>query len=77
MVLGISVAMVVGFVLGRISRRDLEQEERAGDFTAPPIAPIPHPTDQIEPPAPPIAPIPHPTDQIEPNDGKLNWAPYD
>ena len=42
MVLEISVAMAVGFVLGRIwqIRCDLEQE-RDGDFTPPPIARIP------------------------------------
>jgi hypothetical protein len=42
MVLEISVAMAVGFVLGRIwqIRCDLEQE-RAGDFTPPPIGRIP------------------------------------
>jgi hypothetical protein len=42
MVLEISVAMAVGFVLGRIwqIRCDLEQE-RTGDFTPPPIARIP------------------------------------
>ena len=44
MVLEISIAMAVGFVLGRIwqIRCDLEQE-RAGSFTPPPIARIPHP----------------------------------
>ena len=42
MVLEISVAMAVGFVLGRIwqIRCDLEQE-RTGDFIPPPIARIP------------------------------------
>jgi hypothetical protein len=42
MVLEISVAMAVGFVLGRIwqIRCDLEQE-RAGDFTPPSIGRIP------------------------------------
>jgi len=42
MVFQISVAMAIGFVLGRIwqIRCDLEQE-RAGHFTAPPIARIP------------------------------------
>jgi hypothetical protein len=44
MVLEILVAMAVGFVLGRIwqIRCDLEQQ-RAGGFTAPPIARIPSP----------------------------------
>jgi len=44
MVLEISVAIAVGFVLGRIwqIRRDLEQG-RAGDFAPPPVARIPHP----------------------------------
>ena len=39
----ISIAMAIGFVLGRIwqIRSDLEQQ-RAGDFTPPPIA-RPHP----------------------------------
>jgi len=42
MVFEISVAMAIGFVLGRIwqIRCDLEQE-RVGGFTAPPIARIP------------------------------------
>ena len=42
MVFEIAVAMAIGFVLGRIwqIRCDLEQE-RAGVFTAPPIAHIP------------------------------------
>jgi hypothetical protein len=42
MVFEISVAMAIGFVLGRIwqIRCDLEQQ-RAGGFTAPPIARIP------------------------------------
>lgn len=40
----ISIAMAVGFVIGRVwqIRCDLEQE-RAGGFTAPPVARIPHP----------------------------------
>ena len=40
----ISVAMAIGFVLGRIwqIRSDLEQQ-RAGDFAAPPIARITRP----------------------------------
>jgi hypothetical protein len=40
----ISIAMAVGFVIGRIwqIRCDLEQE-RASGFKAPPIARIPHP----------------------------------
>ena len=40
----ISVAMAIGFVLGRIwqIRYDLEQE-RAGVLTAPPVARIPRP----------------------------------
>ena len=40
----ISVAMAIGFVLGRIwqIRCDLEQE-RTGVFTAPPVARIPQP----------------------------------
>jgi len=44
MVFQISVAMAVGFVLGRIwqIRCDLEQQRDVG-FTAPPIARIPHP----------------------------------
>jgi hypothetical protein len=44
MVFQISVAMAVGFVLGRIwqIRCDLE-EQRAGGFTVPPVARIPHP----------------------------------
>jgi hypothetical protein len=44
MVFEISVAMAIGFVLGRIwqIRCDLEQV-RAGGFTAPPIARIPRP----------------------------------
>ena len=44
MVFQISVAIAVGFILGRIwqIRCDLEQQ-RAGGFTAPPIARIPHP----------------------------------
>ncbi len=44
MVFEISVAMAIGFVLGRIwqIRCDLE-EQRGGGFTAPPIARIPHP----------------------------------
>jgi hypothetical protein len=44
MVFQISVAMAVGFVLGRIwqIRCDLEQRRDVG-FTAPPIATIPHP----------------------------------
>ena len=44
MVFQISVAMAIGFVLGRIwqIRCDLEQQ-RAGGFTAPPMARIPHP----------------------------------
>ncbi len=44
MVFEISVAMAIGFVLGRIwqIRCDLEQQ-RAGCFTAPPIARIPRP----------------------------------
>ena len=44
MVSEISVAMAIGFVLGRIwqIRCDLEQE-RAGGFTAPPVARIPRP----------------------------------
>jgi hypothetical protein len=43
MVFEVSVAMTIGFVLGRIwqIRCDLEQQ-RAGGFTAPPIARIPH-----------------------------------
>jgi len=44
MVFEISVAMAVGFILGRIwqIRCDLE-EQRDGGFTAPPIARIPSP----------------------------------
>jgi hypothetical protein len=44
MVFEISVAMAIGFVLGRIwqIRCDLAQQ-RAGGFTAPPIARIPRP----------------------------------
>jgi len=44
MVFEISVAMAIGFVLGRIwqIRSDLEQQ-RAGDFAAPPIARITRP----------------------------------
>jgi hypothetical protein len=44
MAVQISVAMAVGFVLGRIwqIRSDLEQE-RAGVFKGPPIAGIPFP----------------------------------
>ena len=44
MVFEISVAMAIGFVLGRIwqIRCDLEQE-RVGGLTAPPIARIPGP----------------------------------
>jgi hypothetical protein len=44
MVFQISVAMAIGFVLGRIwqIRCDLEQQ-RAGGSTAPPIARIPRP----------------------------------
>jgi hypothetical protein len=44
MVFEISVAMAIGFGLGRIwqIRCDLEQQ-RAGGFTVPPIARIPHP----------------------------------
>ena len=44
MVFEISLAMAIGFVLGRIwqIRCDLEQE-RAGGFTAPPVARIPRP----------------------------------
>jgi len=44
MVSEISVAMAIGFVLGRIwqIRCDLEQQ-RAGGFTPPSIARIPHP----------------------------------
>jgi hypothetical protein len=44
MVFEISVAMAIGFVLGRIwqIRCDLEQE-RAGGFAAPPVARIPRP----------------------------------
>jgi hypothetical protein len=44
MVFVISIAMAAGFVLGRIwqIRCDLEQQ-RAGGFTVPPIARIPHP----------------------------------
>jgi hypothetical protein len=40
----ISIAMAVGFIIGRIwqIRGDLEQE-RAGGFTAPPVARIPRP----------------------------------
>jgi hypothetical protein len=43
-VLEISLAMAIGFVVGRIwqIRCDLEQE-RAGGFTAPPTARIPRP----------------------------------
>jgi hypothetical protein len=61
MVLEISVAMAVGFILGRIWRigRDSEQK-RAADFTPPPVVRIPHPANQVE-----------------PHDVKLNWAPYD
>lgn len=48
MVLEISVAMAIGFVLGRIwqIRCDLEsdlKQGRVGGFTAPPIARIPRP----------------------------------
>jgi len=44
MVFEISVAMAIGFALGRIwqIRSDLEQQ-RAGDFAAPPIARITRP----------------------------------
>jgi hypothetical protein len=44
MVFEISVAMAIGFVLGRIwqIRCDWEQE-RLGGFTAPPIARVPRP----------------------------------
>ena len=44
MVFEISLAMAIGFVLGRIwqIRCDLEQE-RAGGFTAPPVARMPRP----------------------------------
>ena len=44
MIFEISVAMAIGFVLGRIwqIRCDLEQE-RASGFTAPPVARIPRP----------------------------------
>ena len=44
MVFEISVAMAIGFILGRIwqIRCDLEQQH-AGGFTAPPIAHIPRP----------------------------------
>ena len=44
MVFEISLAMAIGFVLGRIwqIRCDLEQE-RTGGFTAPPVARIPRP----------------------------------
>ena len=44
MVFEISLAMAIGFVLGRIwqIRCDLEQE-RASGFTAPPVARIPRP----------------------------------
>ena len=44
MVVEIGIAMAIGFVLGRIwqIRCDLEQQ-RAGGFTVPPIARIPHP----------------------------------
>src|SRR5262249_33095825 len=44
MVVEIGVAMAIGFVLGRIwqIRCDLEQQ-RAGGFTVPPVARIPHP----------------------------------
>jgi ABC-type proline/glycine betaine transport system permease subunit len=43
MVFAISVAMAIGFILGRIwqIRCDLE-EQRAVGFTVPPIARIPH-----------------------------------
>jgi hypothetical protein len=45
MAFGISVAMAIGFVLGRIwqIRSDLEQQ-RAGHFAVPPIAHIPRPS---------------------------------
>jgi hypothetical protein len=48
MVFQISVAMAIGFALGRIwqIRCDLEcdlEQERVGGFTAPPIARIPRP----------------------------------
>ena len=48
MVFEISVAMAIGFVLGRIwqIRCDLEcglEQERVGSFTTPPIARIPRP----------------------------------
>jgi hypothetical protein len=41
----ISVAMAIGFILGRIwqIRCDLE-EQRAGGFTAPPVARMPRPS---------------------------------
>ena len=44
MIFEISIAMAIGFVLGRIwqIRCDLEQA-RGGAFTAPPVARIPHP----------------------------------
>ncbi len=44
MVVEIGVAMAIGFIFGRIwqIRCDLEQQ-RAGGFTAPPIARIPQP----------------------------------
>ncbi len=44
MVVEIGVAMAIGFILGRIwqIRSDLE-EQRAGGFTAPPVARMPRP----------------------------------
>jgi hypothetical protein len=44
MVFEVSVAMAIGFILGRIwqIRCDLE-EQRDGGFTAPPVARIPRP----------------------------------
>jgi hypothetical protein len=44
MVIQISVAMAIGFVLGRIWQiRCALEQERVGGFTAPPIARIPRP----------------------------------
>jgi hypothetical protein len=52
----ISVAMAVGFVFGGIWSRTVDHlrsvwmaDHEADDFTAPPVARVPHPTNQIEP----------------------------
>jgi hypothetical protein len=43
MVFEISVAIAIGFVLGRIWQIRSDLEQRAGGFAAPPIARIPRP----------------------------------